>query len=162
VSREQFCTFLVDGRLFAVEIEHVQEVLREQVVTAIPLAPAVVRGLINLRGEIIPALDLRVRLELPPAGDGASNVVLRTPMGLVSVLVDEIGDVLDLAAAQFEPPPPSLDGPARRLIRGVYEREQELILALEPRAVWTLGELVRVAVHDPNGGGPNGGEVERR
>lgn len=140
MSEQQFCTFTVDGRVFAIEIEHVQEVLREQALTRVPLAPPVVRGLINLRGEIVPALDLRVRLELDPAPPEANNVVLRSPTGLVSLLVDEIGDVLDLSALSFEPPPPSLDGPARRLIRGVCERGRDLVLALEPRAIWALVE----------------------
>ena len=62
---EQYCSFTLDGLLFGVVVEKVQEVLRYQEMTRVPLAPPVVCGLINLRGQIVPAIDLRRRLELP-------------------------------------------------------------------------------------------------
>lgn len=147
MSTRQYCSFSLDGQLFGLEIEHVQEVLREQAMTAIPLAPRLVRGLINLRGDIVPALDLRVRLALPPREQAANNVVLRTGAGPVSLLVDEIGDVLALAEAELEAPPDNLDGPAARLVRGVYELDERLLLILDAGALGKLDELGEAPAH---------------
>ena len=63
-GKKQFSTFVVDRLLFGVEVEKVQEVIRYQEMTRVPLAPPVVKGLINLRGQIVTAIDLRRRLEL--------------------------------------------------------------------------------------------------
>src|SRR5271169_2039739 len=102
-----FCTFYLDKLLFGVELRGVQEVIRALDMTRVPLAPAVVRGLINLRGQIVTAVDLRRRLELEPgpAGMLAMNVVVRSQDGAVSLLVDEIGDVVEVEEDTFEPPP---------------------------------------------------------
>ena len=93
----------------------VQEVLRFQQMTHVPKAPEVIEGLINLRGQIVTAIDMRRRLGLPPrAGDQMpTNMVVRTDDGAVSLLVDEIGDVLDMDAATYERPPENLDPAAR-------------------------------------------------
>ena len=97
-SLRQFCTFSVNDLLLAIDVLEVQEVIRYQDMTRVPTAPPVVRGLINLRGQIVTAIDLRRRLGLPPAGDDQRpmNVVVRTDDGAVSLLVDEIGDVIEL------------------------------------------------------------------
>src|SRR6202041_4053067 len=92
----QFCIFYLDQLLFGVELKAVQEVIRSLNMTKVPLAPRVVNGLINLRGQIVTAVDLRKRLELGPrrADTLAMNVVVRSEDGPVSLLVDEIGDVV--------------------------------------------------------------------
>ena len=117
---KQFTTFKLDQLLFGVEVNKVQEVIRYQEMTRVPLASPVVQGLINLRGQIVTALDLRRRLELPDrAADRLPlNVVVRTGEEAVSLLVDEIGDVLEVEESSFEPPPETLQGEARSLIRG--------------------------------------------
>ncbi len=127
----QFCTFYLDGLLFGVELKGVQEVIRSLDVTRVPLAPDVVSGLINLRGQIVTAVDLRRRLELPPrpAGVPVMNVVVRSEDGAVSLLVDEIGDVLEVEDTSFEPPPKTLKG--REMIRGVYKLAKRLLLVLD-------------------------------
>src|ERR1700746_2142964 len=92
------CTFILDGLYFGVDVLKVQEIIRYQEMTRVPLAPPVVRGLINLRGQIVTAIDLRRRLELTdrPADQLPINVVVHTDDGAVSLLVDEIGDVLEV------------------------------------------------------------------
>ncbi len=94
----QFCTFYLDKLLFGVELKGVQEVMRALDMTRVPLAPAVVSGLINLRGQIVTAVDLRRRLELEPSPPGSEtmNVVVRSEDGPVSLVVDEIGDVVEV------------------------------------------------------------------
>ena len=129
----QFCTFYVDGHYFGLDVLKVQEVIRYQEMTRVPLAPPVVRGLINLRGQIVTAIDLRRRLELRdrPADQLPVNVVVQTDDGAVSLLVDEIGDVLEVPEKAFEPPPETLRGPARELIRGAYKLQDRLLLILD-------------------------------
>jgi purine-binding chemotaxis protein CheW len=130
---QQFCTFLLDHSTFGVEVDKVQEVIREQEMTPVPLAPDVVRGLINLRGQIVTAIDLRRRLGRPPFPADAKpmNVVVRCDDGAVSLLVDEIGDVVEVDSSALERPPENLEGESRRLIRGVIQRENNLLLVLD-------------------------------
>jgi purine-binding chemotaxis protein CheW len=129
---KQLCTFFVAGLLFGVDVIHVQEVIRYQAMTPVPLAPKVVSGLINLRGRIVTALDLRERLGLPrrPADQLPTNVVVRHAEGILSLLVDEIGDVLDVDADSFEMPPDTLTPAARAMIDGVYKLKPQLLLLL--------------------------------
>ena len=129
----KFCTFLLDGLFFGVEVLRVQEVIRYQEMTRVPLAPPVVRGLINLRGQIVTAIDLRRRLDLADRPDQMlpMNVVVRTEDGPVSLLVDEIGDVVEVPEDTFEEPPETLQGTPRELIRGAYKLPDRLLLILD-------------------------------
>jgi len=132
-NERQFCTFLVDGLYFGVEVLQVQEVIRYQEMTRVPLANPVIRGLINLRGQIVTAVDLRRRLDLcdRPEGSLPMNVVVRTAEGVLSLLVDEIGDVLDVDPATFERPPETISGIARELVSGIYKLKGRLLLILD-------------------------------
>ncbi len=130
---KQFATFYLDRLLFGVEVAKVQEVIRYQEMTRVPLATSVVTGLINLRGQIVTALDLRKRLEFSERASDRlpMNVVVRTGDEAVSLLVDEIGDVLEVEDETFEPPPETLRGVARELIRGAYKLKDRLLLILD-------------------------------
>jgi purine-binding chemotaxis protein CheW len=129
----QYCTFLVHGLFLGLEVTCIQEVIRYQPLTVVPLTSPVVAGLMNLRGQIVTAIDLRHRLGLPPRAPGERpiNVVIRTPDGAVSLLVDEIGDVIDADSEAFERPPDTLTGEARELIRGAYKLKGRLLLVLD-------------------------------
>lgn len=134
----RFSTFFVADLFFGIDVLRVQEVLRFQPMTRVPKAPSVIEGLMNLRGQIVAAIDMRRLLHLPERkGDvQPMNVVIRTDDGPVSLLVDEIGDVLGLENAAYELPPGNLEPTARRLIRGVYKLDSRLLLVLDPeRAV---------------------------
>jgi purine-binding chemotaxis protein CheW len=132
-QRQQFCTFFLDGLRFGVDVQKVQEVVPYQEMTRVPLAPPTVRGLLNLRGQIVTGIDLRRRLELPerPAGAMPMNVVLRGEDSPVSFLVDDIGEVLEIAAEACERPPDTLQGRVRELILSVYPLPDELLLVLD-------------------------------
>src|SRR5205085_1160144 len=109
--------------------------------TRVPLASKVVQGLINLRGQIVTALDMRRRLDLSerPEGELPMNVVVRTDDGPMSLLVDEIGDVLEVDEKAYERPPETLQGVARELICGAYKLKDRLLLVLDTeKAVLTL------------------------
>jgi purine-binding chemotaxis protein CheW len=132
-SSRQFCTFFLGKQFFGVPVEQVQEVIRYQEMTRVPLVPKAISGLINLRGQIVTAIDLRRCLGMPDRAPGElpMNVVVRTDDGAVSLLVDEIGDVLELAQDTFEKPPETLPASMRTTIRGVYKLPQRLLLALD-------------------------------
>ena len=137
----QFCTFRLDGHFLGVEVERVQEVIRFQEMTPVPLAGAAVSGLINLRGQIVTALDLRRCLGLPARAEGRApmNVVVRSGGRAVSLLVDEIGDVLDVPEGDFEQPPTTIGKVDRKLFTGVYKLEHELLLVLDTDKAVTSG-----------------------
>ena len=128
----QFCTFYLDKLMFGVELQKVQEVMRYLELTPIPLAPDVVSGLMNLRGQIVTAVDLRRRLELPNRPDDMlpMNVVIRSADGAVSLLVDEIGDVVEVDDDSFERPPETLQGKVREVILGVHKLDKHLLHVL--------------------------------
>lgn len=141
-TNRQFCTFYLDGLLFGVDLRNVQEVIRFLKMTRVPLAPDAVCGLLNLRGQIVTALDLRRRLGLKP---GASeplpmNVVVRSADGAVSLLVDEIGDVVEVEEASFEPPPETLRGNVRTMILGVHKLSDRLMHVLDVEKASLLEE----------------------
>ncbi len=136
----QYCTFRLDGHLFGVEVGEVQEVIRFQEMTKIPLAPEVVSGLINLRGQIVTAIDLRPRLGLPARSDDhlPMNVVVHSDDYWISLLVDEIGDVIEVDESLFEDAPETLSGSAKELILGAFKLENELLLALNTKLAITI------------------------
>jgi purine-binding chemotaxis protein CheW len=138
----QFCTFYLDKLMFGVELQKVQEVMRHLEMTEIPLAPDVVSGLMNLRGQIITAIDLRHRLELPTRPDGIlpMNVVIRSADGAVSFLVDEIGDVVEVDDESFESPPETLQGKVREVILGVHKLEKHLMHVLDTDKACEIAE----------------------
>ena len=132
-ASNRFATFFVADLFFGVDVLRVQEVLRYQQMTRVPDAPQVIEGLINLRGQIVTAIDMRRRLGLPLRGENVTpmNMVIRTEDGAVSLLADEIGDVLDVDTSTFERPPENLDAAAREMFRGVYKLKDRLLLVLD-------------------------------
>ncbi len=140
IATRQLCTFYLDGHLFGVDAQTVQEVIRYQEMTRVPQAPLAVSGLINLRGQIVTAIDLRTRLGLKPRESGKlpMNVVVRSDDGAVSLLVDQIGDVIEVDSEHFETPPDTLQGAARELVQGAYKLEGRLLLLLNCEAAVEL------------------------
>jgi purine-binding chemotaxis protein CheW len=142
----QFCTFTLAGQLFGIDVGEVQEVVLPQEMTRVPLAPAIVRGLINLRGQIVMAIDLRKRLGLPPrkVGEQPINLVARSEHGAVSFLIDEIRDVVTVDDSRREATPDTVRQAIREVVRGVYKLEGRLLLVLDKERVLT-GEPVPAA-----------------
>ncbi len=142
MNTQQFSTFTLGDLFFGVEVSKVQEVVHYHQMTYVPLAPPEIKGLINLRGHIVTALDLRKRLGMPDREETQRlpiNVVVRCGEHLVSLIVDEIGDVLDVEQDAFENPPETLTGVARELIRGAYKLDQRLLLILDSEKALSVG-----------------------
>jgi purine-binding chemotaxis protein CheW len=139
-ANHQYCTFYLGDQYFGLDVLKVQEIVRHQPLTRVPLAHAMVQGLINLRGQIVTAIDLRRRLDLPEStGDREPvNVVVQTDDGAVSLLVDEIGDVLEVSEENFERPPETLQSSSRDLIQGAYKLDGKLLVILDPDLIVTV------------------------
>jgi purine-binding chemotaxis protein CheW len=139
---QQFCTFFLEDQFFGVPVEQVQEVIRYQEMTRVPLMPPVIRGLINLRGQIVMAIDLRRRIGMRdrPDSELPMNVVVCTNDGAVSFLVDEIGDVVEVDEMAAEAPPHTLDAETRALIMDVYKLDQGLMHVLHTEKACDLLE----------------------
>lgn len=131
-GQQQFCTLTAGNLLLGIQVDRVQEVLRDTSITPVPLAHPAIRGLINLRGQIVTAIDLRRRLGLPEAPADASfmTVVLGVGDEALALVVDGVGDVVQVPADSFEAPPDTLRGDARRMITGAHKLERRLLLVL--------------------------------
>ncbi len=145
---QQFCTFYLEKLMFGVELEKVQEVIRFLEITEIPLAPRVVSGLMNLRGQIITGIDLRRRLDMPdrPEETPPMNVVIRAADGAVSLLVDEIGDVVEVTDESFERPPETLQGKVREVILGIHKLDKHLMHVLNTEKACETADTVAPGV----------------
>jgi purine-binding chemotaxis protein CheW len=130
---EQYCTFWVAGQFFGVSVNEVQEVLRHQPMTPVPRAHEAVRGLINLRGQIVTAVDLRVRLGLPPraADELPMNVIVRSRGEVISLLVDDIGDVIDTAGLSVESVPSTMPVKLADVVQCVRPMQDAVLLVLD-------------------------------
>jgi purine-binding chemotaxis protein CheW len=129
----QYSTFRVADMFMGIELTRVQELLRFQEMTSVPLAPSAIEGLINLRGQIVTALDVRRILGLPAVESEDSlpmNIVIQSEGGAVSLLVDEICDVLDVPRQASTPLPENMPAQQRDLIEQVYQLETGLLLIL--------------------------------
>jgi len=147
----QLCTFLVDGMLFGVDVMNVREVIRYQEMTIVPLASTTIRGLINLRGQIVTAIEMRARLGLASRSSELlpMNVVTTTTSGIVSLLVDEIGDVLEVEERAFEAAPESMNVTFRDLVPGVFKLDGRLVLLLDAERVADCDSSDRDAASPP-------------
>lgn len=133
----QYCTFRLAPYHCGIDVLAVREILRHQPMTRVPLAPPVVKGLLNLRGQIITALDVRTRLGLPPREGDRKPVNIVVAVGeageecLTALLVDEIGDVVSVDPATCEPPPDTVPAALREVLVSVCKREQGLLLLFD-------------------------------
>lgn len=132
---QQVCTFYLNGAYFGIEIEDVQEIIRQPPLTRIPLAPPDICGLIHLRGQVIPIVDLSCRLGLRAASCGVGeettyNLIVNTGEDVVGFIVDHVEDVLPCPIETFEPPPGNLNAQIRFFLKGAYKLEQHFLLVL--------------------------------
>lgn len=132
-DHDQFMSFLVEGQLFGLPLLSVQDVIRPQQVTKVPLAPSEVAGSLNLRGRVVTVVDVRTRLGLAPRDEGKSrmNVVVEQDGELYSLIVDNVGEVLDLSKDVYESNPGTLDTRWREFANGVYRLDGQLMVLLD-------------------------------
>lgn len=140
-SRE-FLTIIIAGQRFGIPILQVQDVLSQQRVTRVPLAPPEVAGSLNLRGRIVTAIDVRRRLGIGPRGSENAkemSVVVEHDGELYSLIIDQVGDVMTLQDDLFENTPGALDPAWREISSGIYRLDGELLIILDvPRFLNTV------------------------
>jgi purine-binding chemotaxis protein CheW len=128
-----FVTIVIAGQLFGIPVLQVRDVLGPQRITRVPLAPPEIAGSLNLRGRIVTAIDIRIRLGLPDAEDatGRMSVVVDHGGELYSLMVDSVGEVLSLSEASFERNPATLDARWREVAAGIYRLDGKLLIVLD-------------------------------
>ncbi len=128
----QYCGFTIGKDLFAVPVLEVQEVIKPQMITKVPLSKEGVCGLINLRGQIVTAVSLRTLLGLPASKNVEfMNVIARVGDSLVALVVDQIRDVINVTMDSYEPTPDTLVSPLRDYVSGVHKTDGRLLIVLD-------------------------------
>jgi purine-binding chemotaxis protein CheW len=154
MSPTRLCTFRLGGMLLGLPVSDVQEIVRASAITPVPLAPPLVRGLVNLRGQVLPAIDLRWRLGMERAGsEPGIHVILSRDGELISLPVDSIDDVMNLADHRRLPAPETLDGPLRDSCRAAWDLADELLLELDPERLLVFREGETVPTEQAGGRG---------
>jgi purine-binding chemotaxis protein CheW len=137
----EYVTFTLAGQIFGLPIERVQEVFRSSRITRVPLAGAQIAGVLNLRGRIVTAIDMRSCLDLPARGEGAAQMAIGIELGAESfgLLVDTLGEVFKLPDSEREPNPVNLDRKLARVSAGVYRLDGQLLVILDVDRVLDFG-----------------------
>ena len=154
MAEQQICTFFLKGVYFGINVLHVQEVIRPQAITRIPLAPPDICGLINLRGQILTVIDLQRRLEMSEQQTQSNiklvdqsqgfNIIVSFEDEVVSLLVDNVGDVLVFPQNTFQPPPTTLKGKMRWMLAGAYPLPDGFLLVLDAEKILNVNLINHV------------------
>lgn len=131
----------VQDLLLGFNVKDVREVLNDDAVLPVPLTPPVVRGLVNLRGEVVTVIDGRCLLQMGamPAGYRSSSLVVQRRRDLLSLEVDDVLEVIEIEATRILPRPDGMQEAVRRLSAGIVQRERDLIVVVD---VTQLFEMV--------------------
>lgn len=151
----QYLTFQLDEEVFGIEVSHVREILEFKAVTRVPRTPDYMRGVINLRGSVLPVLDMRLKLGLPPTERTIETciVVMEANLGeeimVVGAMVDSVDEVFELEPGQIEPPPRVSSQLDTDFIKGMGKRDERFIILLDPDGIFSQEELMAVRTNVP-------------
>jgi purine-binding chemotaxis protein CheW len=142
-ATEGFVTVVTGGQLFGLRLERVRDVFVPRGLSQVPLAPPEVAGLLNLRGRIVTAIDLRRRLGLPPRSDGGAPVAvgIEERGELYGIIVDRVGDVLRLKRSSYDPNPVNLDQRWTKVCAGVHRLDHGLMVVLDVDKILDLSQF---------------------
>ncbi len=143
-NTKQFATFYISDRLYGIDVMQVQEVTQTLSLTPIRMAPPFVRGLINLRGQIATAIGMRELFGLSDEKNDSAqaSVVCKVNGGLISLLVDRIGDVIEVSEDSFESTPDLIEEDIRKMMRGVYKTDGEILSVIDTQYLSTTLNLL--------------------
>jgi purine-binding chemotaxis protein CheW len=137
------CSVRVGNTLFGLPISHILEIVGSARPQPVPLAPVYVGGLVHYRGDVLTTVSLRQLLALPPKEGAQDILVLESAGGCFGLLVDSVGEVLTVSAADFEPNPSILDERRRQLLAGSYKLKTGLLVMLDPERL----DPMRLSAH---------------
>jgi purine-binding chemotaxis protein CheW len=142
-ATEGFVTVVTGGQLFGLRLERVRDVFVPRGLSQVPLAPPEVAGLLNLRGRIVTAIDLRRRLGLPPRSDGGTPVAvgIEERGELYGLIVDRVGDVLRLKRSSYDANPVNLDQRWTKVCAGVHRLDHGLMVVLDVDKILDLTQF---------------------
>lgn len=148
---EQFLTFLLGGEMFAINILSIKEIIEYQPLTAVPLMPDFIRGVMNLRGSVVPVIDLAARFQRPVIEIGRRTCVVILEISHedrfqdVGIVVDAVSEVIELKASQIEPPPAFGAKVRTDFIQGMFRAETRFVIILNIGSVLSLEEMIMLA-----------------
>jgi len=147
----QFLTFMLGGEMFAMGILAIKEIIEYSTLTEVPMMPASVRGVINLRGAVVPVVDLSVRFGRTPAAVTKRTCIVIVEISLndtrqdVGVVVDAVNEVLEIPAEDIEPPPTFGTRIRTDFIQGMGKVNHRFVILLDVNQVLSLDELAELA-----------------
>ena len=150
-ERAEYLTFGLAGRMFAANIQRVREIIPAGAMTKVPMTPRFVRGILNLRGAVVPVIDLQSRLGWAPAvvTPYTCIVIIESPSTagptLLGLMVDAVSEVIEIPATEIEPPPPFGTPIRHELIEGMARREDGFLVILKPTQAFDLDALTQLA-----------------
>jgi purine-binding chemotaxis protein CheW len=155
----QFISFSVGNEEYGLELLRVREVIRIREITWLPKAPSFVKGIINLRGDVIPIIDLRDKFGLESLAQTAATrvIVVEVEGRLMGMVVDSASQVVRIPTDQIDPPPPVLGGLSQEFITGVGKLEDKLVILLNADAILTVDEKIALSVLDASLPDPGSG-----
>lgn len=147
LDKNDFVTIWLDGQMCGIPVLEVHDVLSKQIITKVPKSPAAVAGVLNLRGQIVTAIDLRKRLDLDDREADAEemNVVVEYENEPYSLIIDKVGDVLSLSEEAFERNPVTLAMCWQSVSTGIYRLDEALLVILDIEKLLTFGEVKAAA-----------------
>ena len=146
-SDEHVVIFRLGEELYAIDIQAVQEIVRMQSITCIPGSDAWVQGITNLRGRVVPVIDLRIRCGVVPdeATTETRIVVVSTPTGMVGLIVDAVSEVMRIPGTQVEPPSNIIAAPENAYLRGIAKLEDRLVSLMDLDGLLPEDQLSQLA-----------------
>ena len=151
----QYLTFLLADGVFAMDIATVREIIQHGQMTTVPLMPSFVRGVMNLRGAVVPVIDLQARLGKPPATVGKKTCVVifdaqrdneRVELGL---MVDAVSEVIEIPASQIEPAPQFGSAVKREFIKGMGKVNGKFVIILDAEKALNIDEMADLVGRGP-------------
>jgi purine-binding chemotaxis protein CheW len=155
--RNYYVAFALNKEVFAVEIRFVKEILQYDEPTEVPLMPPFVRGVINLRGAVVPVLDLSIRFERPPTqvAQRTCVVILEVPQAgkvvVIGVMVDSVSEVMELAPSEIEPAPSTGADPKSQFICGIAKVRNRFVILLDAARILSAAEVSQLAQESTSG-----------
>ena len=147
VQTGQFLTFSLDKECFAVGVEHVREVLEKTSITRVPKTPEYMQGVINIRGNVVPVIDLRSKLGLPVIADTLDTCIIVTEIELeddmlvLGLLVDSVDEVVEIKPEDIEPAPHMGHQIDTTYIKGIGKRDERFIIILKSEKIFDTDEM---------------------